>query len=153
MPAGIFELRNPSDLLQKLRHDYERVRVNVMDSYAAMDFFLTAEHMVDWLFPKSRAARENLRSTPLLALCSHIANGAKHFEAKAPHHKWFSESETHYGAFSSEFSSDFDIRGFAIILDDAAKKEFGDRIYVQDLAEKILIFWEEKMKNEKATPA
>jgi len=151
MPAGIFQLRDSSDLLEKLRHDFARVRADTMDPYAAFDFFMTAEHMVDWLFPKSKADREKLRDAPLLALCSHIANGAKHFEATAKHHKSFSESQVHRGSFSSDFSSDFDISGLVIILDGGAKKEFGAKIYVIDLAEKILRYWEDRLKkNENA---
>lgn len=51
-------------------------------------FFVTAEHIVDWIHPDNKANREVLRSSmPLLRITSHIANGAKHFEAKAKHHK------------------------------------------------------------------
>ena len=145
MPIGLFQLKSPSDLLEKLCHDLERIRRNPLDQYAAFDFFVTAEHMVDWLFPTVEAERKKLRNLPLLALCSHIANGAKHFEAKAKHHNSFSDSQVHPGAFSSGFSSGFDISGLIVVLDGDAKLTFGSEIYVWDLAEKILRYWGPKI--------
>ena len=40
--GGFFALGTPADLLKKLRHDF---------SYAAFDFFVTAEHLLDWKYP------------------------------------------------------------------------------------------------------
>jgi hypothetical protein len=87
---GFGELQSPRDLLIKLKHDLERMKNAPQDQYAAFDFFVTAEHIVDWLHPSKaeRKAREDLRSnTVILRITSHIANGAKHFEATAKHHK------------------------------------------------------------------
>jgi hypothetical protein len=85
---GLFELKTPADLVWKLRHDLERMATSPQDQYAAFDFFVTAEHIVDWIHPGDRAARESLRSSsPLLRITSHLANGGKHFEAKAAHHR------------------------------------------------------------------
>lgn len=53
----------------------------------AFDFFVTAEHIVDWTHPKDREKRKELRGLPLLAVTSHIANDAKHFEVTAKHHQ------------------------------------------------------------------
>jgi hypothetical protein len=84
---GFGELQRPEDLVQKLEHDLDRLKNLPQDQYAAFDFFVTAEHIIDWLHPNDRAAREAKRaSSPLLRITSHIANGAKHFEAKAKHH-------------------------------------------------------------------
>lgn len=82
MFQGFGELKVPSDLLHKLRHDLERMKGLPQDQYAAFDFFVTAEHIVDWLHPNSKADREALRSsTALLRITSHIANGAKHHKS------------------------------------------------------------------------
>ena len=84
---GFGELRKSVDLVRKLEFDLDRINKSPKDQYAAFDFFVTAEHIIDWLFPNSRKDREDLRaSSPLLRITSHIANGAKHFEAKAKHH-------------------------------------------------------------------
>ena len=85
--TGFVGLRTPADLLAKLQHDIHRMIASPESEYAAFDFFVTAEHIVDWLHPDDKLARTNLRkSDPLLQIASHIANGAKHFEAKADHH-------------------------------------------------------------------
>ncbi len=64
------------------------------DQYAAFDFFVTAEHIVDWIHPNDKKAREAVRSSSsLLRITSHLANGVKHFEAKAPHHQSVADVE------------------------------------------------------------
>jgi len=47
MHQGFGELRLPADLLRKLRHDFERMKMSPQDQYAAFDFFVTAEHIID----------------------------------------------------------------------------------------------------------
>src|SRR5215210_3209748 len=87
---GLFELQTPQDLLQKLQHDYQRLKDDPLNPYPAFDFFVTAEHMLEWVHPgyANKQPRTNLRkSNVLLQVCSHIANGSKHFEVEAPHHK------------------------------------------------------------------
>jgi hypothetical protein len=150
MPSGLFALKTPSDLLAKLRYDYQRLANESTDQYAAFDFFVTAEHLIDWLHPNSETERKSMRSSSaLLRLCSHIANGSKHFQATAKHHKSFSKSEVHHGAFSSDFSSDFDISGLILTLDGQAKMEFGAQVYAHDLAKQVLTFWEKKLDTHK----
>ena len=66
----------------------ERLNSSPHNQYAAFDFFVTAEHIIDWLYPDDRRKREEVRaSSEILRITSHIANGAKHFEAKARHHQ------------------------------------------------------------------
>jgi len=85
---GFAELRIPRDLVQKLEYDFERIRRSPQDQYAAFDFFVTAEHIVDWIHPKDKKARETIRSSSsLLRITSHLANGVKHFQATAKHHQ------------------------------------------------------------------
>ena len=80
--------------MRKMEHDLARMESSPQDQYAAFDFFVTAEHLVDWIYPKDTAGRRALRtSTVLLRITSHIENGAKHFEATAKHHNSVSEIE------------------------------------------------------------
>jgi hypothetical protein len=44
---GFAELRIPRDLVKKLQFDLKRVLESPQDQYAAFDFFVTAEHIVD----------------------------------------------------------------------------------------------------------
>ncbi|MFW1471013.1 hypothetical protein [Vibrio parahaemolyticus] len=66
-------LSQAKDLLEKAKYDYKRLVDNPSDSYAAFDFFVTVEHLPDWLNDKSIR-----RDNDILKLVSHIANGAKH---------------------------------------------------------------------------
>jgi hypothetical protein len=84
--TGFGEIQTARDLVRKLEHDLDRLKNAPQDQYAAFDFFVTAEHIVDWTHPKDKDARSALRSSsPLLRITSHIANGAKHFQATYKH--------------------------------------------------------------------
>ena len=72
---GIFNLNSPEALAKKLFSDYELFIKNPFDPYLAFNFFITAEHIPDWIGDKSLK-----KSNAALRVCSHIANGAKHFE-------------------------------------------------------------------------
>ena len=91
--TGFGALKTPRDLLRKMEHDHSRMEAEPSNEYAAFDFFVTAEHMLDWIHPdkKMREAERNLEV--LLQVTSHIANGAKHFEATDPRHKSVTEIE------------------------------------------------------------
>ena len=84
------ELKTPADLVRKLEHDLQRMAAAGSDQYAAFDFFVTADSIVDWLFPEvpddkaatteQKKRQSDLRKTNALPrIASHIANGAKHF--------------------------------------------------------------------------
>src|SRR5215471_6819170 len=88
---GVFELKTAKDLLEKVRHDYQRLMRDPQNAYAALDFFVTARHMPDWLYPGDSAAQKQKRkqlfdSHLLLQVCRHLADGSKHFEATAKQH-------------------------------------------------------------------
>src|SRR5438093_3868693 len=91
MPTrGLFQLREPRDLLAKLVHDYDRLRETPDDPYPAFDFFVTAEHLLDWLYPgaagKARRTAER-NSQVILQVVSHLATGAKHMVPEDPRHR------------------------------------------------------------------
>ncbi len=97
---GFFDLQTPADLLGKLGRELERMQSAPRDIDHAFNFFVTAEHMLDWLYPgkANDTKRSEARKLPLLALVSHIANGSKHFMAEAKRHKsmtWTVEVHRH----------------------------------------------------------
>ena len=59
--AGIFDLKTPKDLLEKLGRDLERLRAAPNDTDHAFNFFVTAEHMPDWLHPGNKGKRDRER--------------------------------------------------------------------------------------------
>jgi hypothetical protein len=96
---GVFDLQNPADLFAKLGRELARLENAPNDVDHAFNFFVTAEHMLDWRFPdpggKSTRAAWRKRE-PLLQLVSHIASGAKHFEGLGDHHSSLIGSGLHH---------------------------------------------------------
>lgn len=83
-----FGLGKPEDLVWKMERELARMRAAPSDPDHAFNFFVTAEHVLDWLYPghPGSARREAERQKPLLAIVSHLANGAKHFDHLHSHH-------------------------------------------------------------------
>jgi hypothetical protein len=93
-----FDLKTPGDLLRKLQREYDRWEADELNVDLAWNFFVTAEHLPDWVhyqdMPTSGKTRPDLLdgedhyafkmdlSRPVLRICSHLANGAKHFHLK-----------------------------------------------------------------------
>jgi hypothetical protein len=92
-------LKTPYDLLEKMRADYRRMIDAPGDPFPAFDFFVAAEHIVDWRYPSDAARRKAIRATDPPRTVSHLASGAKHFVAEDSRHASVSsvESEADYG--------------------------------------------------------
>lgn len=141
---GFATLQTAGDLLRKVRHDHDRLRSAPDDVYAAFDFFVSAYHMLDWLHPNDVAARKaEKEGNLLLQVCSHIANGAKHFQATAKHHTSVADLYSEEGAFQRDcFQADaFQVGGLFVDLDGQAAMTFGTRLEVIDLAGRVLAHW------------
>lgn len=151
---GFALLQKPSDLVAKLGHDFERIRADPNDAYAAFDFFVTAEHIVDWVLPdspgvnQSSARKSKRESSELLKITSHIANGAKHFQALAKQHDAVSDLKQHSGGFDPRAFSPrafspaaFKMHGLNVRL------EIGRVVHVLTLAEDVLRYWQNEIEN------
>jgi hypothetical protein len=148
---GTFALKTPQDLLQKLRFDAEQLKKDPANTYLAFNFFVTAEHMKDWLYPgkANKRKRENLEnSSILLQVCSHVANGAKHFEVEAKRHRSVTDTVKTGGYFPDRYvPAGYMPRGYfgkgalVIQLQGDAKLQLRATITAVDLAERILDFW------------
>ena len=144
--TGIFALKTPQDLFRKLEHDMQRLEAEPLNVYAAFDFFVTAEHMLDWVHPcDSTRQKAERQSNSLLEVCSHLANGSKHFQATNPRHQSVNDAQEHRGAFSSAFSRDFDISRLEVHLKGTAEAAFGSVVEVTDLARKVLDYWRKRL--------
>jgi hypothetical protein len=146
---GIFQLRTPSDLREKLRRDLAKLKAEPLDADAAFNFFVTAEHMLDWVYP-GKAGKDKRtevrRSSALLQVCSHLANGAKHFEAKAQHHDSVSSTQTVERSISIvnivSITAPFVSRPRLLLtLKGTAAAELGDVIGAIELAERVMEYW------------
>ena len=149
---GIFELSKPTDLLKKLHHEFEQLRKEPDNTYVAFNFFVTAEHILDWLYPKkaNKKKREKLRdSSVLLQICSHIASGSKHFEVEDRHHQsvfgtdhvggYWAKGYFPKGYFPSGY---FPESNLIIRLQGNAKKQLEESISAIKLATMVVEFWD-----------
>lgn len=153
---GFLNLQSPRDLFEKSCRDFDQLKKDPCDQDAAFDFFLTARHLPDWLYPdaqgkenrEKRAALE--KSSPLLQVCAHIADGSKHFQTTAQKHHSVQETVVEEGAFQSDaFQSDAVQVGTLIIrLDSQAAKALGvnGEIECVELARMVVEFWQHYFK-------
>ena len=156
---GFFTLKTTSDLLAKLEVDFERVKADPPDCYAAFDFCVTAWHLVDWKYPnkKDPARLAFLKRLPVLRVCEHLAVGAKHFEPNPKRHTSVAETED-----TGFWARGFWAPGFwkagiwagslLVHLDGEAKVALGDKIELPALAELIVSTWRIELSVESAAP-
>lgn len=155
---GVFLLKEPADLLAKLAHDLARLKAEPADAYAAMDFFATADHLLDWIHPgdASRTTRTDERKAEvLLQVVHHLATGAKHFRAEGPHHESVGGTGrqtivrpakrvvTPWGAPQQRGAIRYDC--LYVDLEGAAAEKFGKRLDAHDLAGRVYAHWERRL--------
>lgn len=143
--TGIFDLKSPADLLAKLRRELERLRAAPNDVDHAYNFFVTAEHMLDWMYPgsagKQRRATER-RKLPLLQLVSHIASGAKHFDHLGPHHQSVASTGLVAQHPSPMMQRIFPSELSIVAVGAAGESLGGSRITALALAEQVYAYWQ-----------
>jgi hypothetical protein len=153
---GMFTLRSPKDLLAKPQRELDRLRAAPNESDIAFNFFVTAEHIADWLHPgpqgdkAARKERERLRDAdPLLAVVSHIANGSKHFDKLAVRHD--SVKAAGFVVTRGVPLGRWGVRALLLqrqtltvtLTGDAAKK-YGTSTTPLQLAEKVADYWQSR---------
>ena len=143
---GFFQLRVPQDLFAKMRYDYERMRREPLNAYPAFDFFVTANHLVDWIWPSSGRKQQKLdRAADAIArICEHLADGAKHFILTTPH-CGVAHVDHCDGPFDPEIldPETFDTEGRLLIeLESTEAAELGARTMTAiEFAGKVLDYW------------
>lgn len=132
------DLVTPKDLLQKLEYDFTRVERNPRDTYAAFDFFVTANHMCDWV--RNKQLRNNEQ---LLKIVEHLATGAKHFNVSNPKLKSVSGLGIDGEAFQADAfqASAFQVGSLVISLIGDEAESFGTNISVGDFAKQVIEYW------------
>lgn len=146
---GAFGLKSASDLREKLRQDFAALKANPFSPYLGFNFFVTAEHLLDWQFPGfgNKAVRTAERqANVLLQITSHIANGAKHFVTEGKHHQSVRGTRNQLGYFGNYFGnwfgSYFGRVGLRIELDGAAALKYEETIGAVALADNVLAYWD-----------
>lgn len=153
--AAVFKLQSPQDLFQKLKHERAALNSDPDDSYAAYNFFVTAWHLLDWLYPgdANKPARSKLRkSEPLLQVLDHLASGAKHFEIDPKRHTSVrktggppSWAEIPFGQSPGKRPVNANV--LYVFLDGPATTRYGSYVSVTDLASKVVDFWQQQLSS------
>jgi hypothetical protein len=144
------DLQTPLDLLRKMEHDFAQLEADPADAFAAFDFFVAAEHMVDWRYPSpsDARARAKIRSVDPGKTVSDLANGAKHFEATASRHRSVTDVSTEDalgtaalgGAVLGEMSLGSASRStMTVTMADSRRLE------AVDLARLVLTYWQTEL--------
>lgn len=145
---GFGTLMSAKDLCGKLEHDFRLIEADPGSTYAAYNFFVTAEHMLDWLYPGDQgtsgaASRTAERESGLLLrVVSNIANGAKHFKPNPKRHDsvtHIDHSDSPYG--SGAYGAGPYGGGLIISLDGPAAANYGTTISALELARYVLDHW------------
>lgn len=147
---GFFQLVQPTDLLAKLEHDHLRLHKSPGHPYPAFDFFVTAEHILDWLYPgyanepKRRLERQD---NPLLQVVSHIANGAKHMTPEGRHHTSVQATTVTVSPYGAGVYGQGPFgKGYLVVtIDPALSASLGFKmITTGGLADDVLTFWKRR---------
>jgi len=132
-----FELQTPADLYSKLENDLILIKETAQDSKSAFNFFVTAEHLPDWLNQRSI-----VKDHCILRIVSHIANGAKHFQLNDKRHKSVTSTEKFRVCEEGCYEPGIFYEPLLIHLSENEAKELNKtKIDVLELAEKVLEFW------------
>jgi len=143
---GFIELRNVSDYWRKLNFDYAKLKENDNDIYLAFNFFVTAYHLIDWIFEgKHSKERSELNGKSLIKICNHIVTGIKHFEPDPKRHNSVVEMEKERYVEEGFVEEGFFEDPIIIYLNEKLKLEYGESIKVMDLAQRIMEFWKAEL--------
>ena len=153
--SGFFNLNTPADLLEKLDRERKHMEADPGNVDHAFNFFVSAEHMLDWLYPghEGKGYRESLRRKyALLQVTSHLANGAKHFDRLAKHHSSVVRTERAGGYFAAGWVGKrwfgkgyFAEPNLFIELSSDEADKLGDRPSAVELADAVYCFWSSRL--------
>jgi hypothetical protein len=143
MKSGFFQLQTAEDLFAKLKWELEELRKDPSNPWRAYNFLVTAEHLPDWV--KNRSLR---KKDALLRVCSHLANGGKHFDVDR--HSSVSSAERdgvfEEGAFEKGVFEEW----LKITLEPDEAKELGcNEVDAVFLAERLVKWWSQYFENRK----
>jgi hypothetical protein len=155
--TGVFDMQRPADLLAKLRRELERFRQDPLDADHAFNFFVTADHMLDWLHPgrAGKAARDTaIGANVLLRYTNRLSIGAKHFDHLYTTNLSVRGSEKRGGHWPPGFwhpnywaTGYWPTPALVVTLEEDASAEFGrtsgETIHALELAERVYAYWTE----------
>jgi hypothetical protein len=132
-----FELRTAADLFRKIEDDLKAMEASPSDARLAFNFFVTVEHLPDWL-----DRRDLVKQTCLLRIVSHLANGAKHFVLDDSRHKSVKNAEASGYVEADYIDPDYFEDSLDVHLSADEAKEMGvEVIDTISLGQRAVQFW------------
>ena len=118
-----FQAETAQLLFEKLTRDLECLETWPNDVDMAFNFFLTADAILEWLYPgeAGELQRGDLRNDPLLRAVRELASGAKHLEMKR-----------RAGSPQTVLT---------VELTERAAQKYGSRISALELAKRVHAYW------------
>lgn len=152
---GVFQLKTRKDVLAKLKWELAQLKVSPHNPYVAVNFFITADSLVDWTYPGkpndavAKRHRKGLRdSSLLLQVVFHLAAKAKHFKNLGEYHRSVNETKLVGGAFQWNFvqANAFQVGRLKVKFFPLAAAQLGkgDEMLAVDLAQDVYDDWEKR---------
>ena len=137
----IFELKTSADLFRKAETDLAQLELSNQNPHIAFNFFVTVEHLPDWLNMRSL-----VKKNCLLRIVSHLANGVKHFEIDEARHSSIISAEKSKYAEDGYAGDDYFEEPILVKLSPQEAKELGmSEIDAVTLGKKVVEFWRTHM--------
>jgi hypothetical protein len=147
---GIFGLENSNQLFEKLKWEYSLLIEDDENPYKSYNFFVTAWHLLEWQYPgkENASVRTDIKKdNVILQVCEHLAIGAKHFEPTRQNLKSVGSSGKGGVWADGVWAPGTWAEGtwatwLEVKLENEAALVFGEVIKVENLAEKVMAYWE-----------
>jgi hypothetical protein len=136
-----FDIQDSKGLFNKLTRDYNSFLVDKTSSGNAVNFAVTAYHLYEWTESElDEKGKEQLKDKRKelqeeFQIIRDITNGSKHKDITQYTPK-LKTAKKNNGAFSSGFSSGFNITVLLVEMQD------GREMYFEDIVENIYKFWD-----------
>jgi len=140
----MFGIDNSKDRLQQLKENFEKLKRDQLNVSLAEQTCSDAWHLNDWVLAEQKQINPTLtkgtfrakvyNECPEMKILHDLVNSFKHKELDRPKVR-IKETKKHGGAFSSDFSKDFDVSRLEVHFEDQSK------IDVDDLVKIAIDYW------------
>lgn len=141
--SGFYNIKTPEDLLNKARRDFDKLKNDKSNIDLAFNYFVTIEHMPDWLRMDKQSKKAIKDSSPILRVCSHLASGIKHFE---PYDNYNSVKSVQEDSVYEDgvYEDNVFEKWLTVNLDGDEIVEFGQhKLDAIELGQRVLEYWED----------